>query len=123
MAASEQVEVASGRSRAAAVLSQLSFFGCQILLVAVIRFSLGREDPFVRAWSTEALNLQLVWIVPWLAMIGVASVAGIDALFWVAVAYFDVVALYAIAMGVVGATKAWRREVWRYPLNLRLIDG
>src|SRR4051794_4864601 len=95
------------RSRALAMISQLSVLGCQVVLAGIIRFTVGRTDPFVRAWAAEALNLQLVWIVPWLGLAVVADAQGGEALFWAVVAYNSIVGVYAVVVGVMGAVKAW----------------
>ena len=51
------------------------------------------------------------------------AATGTDALFWIAFAYFTIVGVYAIVVGIMGAVRAWHGEVWRYPANLRMVRG
>ena len=111
------------RSRKLAVASQLSMFGLQVTLPAIIRLTVGRRDPFVRAWSSEALNLQIIWIGPFLVLAIMLSRTHSQVAGWLAVLGFALIGPYAATCGVIGARKAWRGEVWRYPLNIRLVPG
>jgi uncharacterized Tic20 family protein len=112
----------SARSRGWAVLSQFSMFGCQVILAAIIRYTVGRNDAFVRHYASEALNLQVIWIIPWL-LIAAAQVATHSGLLGVTLfAYFDTMAIYAAVVGVIGAVKACRGKTWAYPFNIRIVD-
>lgn len=109
--------------RRLAVASQLSMLGFQVVLPALLRFTAGRRNEFVKVWSTEALNFQLVWIALFVAMGSGAIVTHSTALGWVTAGVFEILAVYGVTCGIVGARKAWRGETWRYPVNARLVPG
>jgi len=113
----------SSTSRVLAVISQLSMFGCQVVLAAVLRFTIGRHDAYVRGWATQALNLQLALLVPWLALAAIAVQTQWGVLGAITVAYFGIVGSYCAVVGIIGAVKAWHGDEWEYPINLLLVRG
>jgi uncharacterized Tic20 family protein len=96
-------------------------FGLQVILPAITRWTVGRGDPFVRASSAEALNFQVIWIGVFVLLMIASVNTHSNALGWVTAGIFEVMGLYGIVCGIVGARKAWRGETWRYPVNLRII--
>lgn len=107
--------------RILATLCQLSMIGLQVVFPLLVRLTAGRSDAFVRGWASEALNLQLIWIGPFL-LLALATVRSQSmGLFYLTVGLFAFVGIYAVTCGVVGARKAWRGETWEYPLNIRLV--
>jgi uncharacterized Tic20 family protein len=98
-------------------------FGLQVILPAVIWCTVARKDAFLRGWATEALNLQVIWVGSFLLLTWatVKTQSGILGILTISV--FELIGLYAVVCGVIGARKAWRGESWRYPFNLRMIAG
>jgi len=89
----------------------------------VIRFGPGRRDAFVRGWAAEALSFQIIWIGLFVALTMATAATQVNALGWADVALFEVLGIYGAVCGLIGASRAWRGEVWRYPVNVRLIPG
>jgi hypothetical protein len=104
------------------MLCQLSMFGLQVIWPGAVCLTVARRDAFVRQWASEALNLQLIWLGIF-AVLSVATVRTQSAILWVLdVAAFALIGLYAAVCGVVGARKAWRGQLWRYPISIRMIN-
>ena len=109
----------SASSRRLAVLSQLSVFALQVILPAIILATAGRRDAFVRGWAGESLRLQSLWIGTFLVLTSIVVRAQSLVLVVIDVTFFEVVGIYVLACGIIGARKAWRGERWCYPINLR----
>lgn len=110
----------SASSRRLAVLSQLSFLALQLILPAIIWATAGRRDAFVRGWASESLRLQAPWIGTFLVLSGMVLRTQSLIVVIIDLTFFEVVGIYGLACGIIGARKAWRGERWCYPINLRL---
>lgn len=82
----------------------------------VIYLTTGKEDPFVRHHAAEALNFQITVIIASLVCL---------ALMCVIIGFFllPVLAIGALVLEIQGSLAANRGEWWRYPVNIRMVDG
>lgn len=81
----------------------------------IIMLTTGARDPYVRANAVEALNFNLTMLIAYLALMPVAflTVVGFAGYFFLPVV--------AIIFQVMGAVAANRGELYRYPLNIRMV--
>jgi uncharacterized Tic20 family protein len=82
----------------------------------VIYLTTGKQDPFVRHHSSEALNFQIT--------VAIAAIVSIILVF-VIIGIFLLIAVIVLAyvFPIMGAIKANRGEWWRYPINIRFVSG
>ncbi|MQA83656.1 MAG: DUF4870 domain-containing protein [Streptosporangiales bacterium] len=86
----------------------------------VILLTKGRESPFVRRQSAEAVNFQLTFLlVHVLAIIGAAVTLGLGGILY-AVAFAPLMLVWMIFMLAGGAASLLGNE-FRYPINIRLV--
>lgn len=108
-------------ARGLALLAQLGILVNGLVLVPLIaRLTGGKTDDFVRLHATEALNLHLAILIWMLTFFVAVFLGGAGMTVWIIVllaAY-----LYAIVVGVIGGVKAWKGQVWTYPLNIRIMS-
>lgn len=80
----------------------------------VILFTKGKDSPFVKAQAKEALNFQISMLICWMV---------VGALFVILIGFLLVIplALFELVCMILAAVKAGDRQLFRYPLNLRLI--
>jgi uncharacterized Tic20 family protein len=82
----------------------------------IIYLTAGKQDPFVRHHSAEALNFQLT--------VAIASIACVILMFLV-IGFFllPVLIIGALVFEIQGCMAANRGEWWRYPVNIRMVSG
>lgn len=113
----------SAGARIIGVLCELwCWLGPLAVLAVIVRLTAARNDSFLRRVTAEVLNLQVAALIP--SASGFVAVAlnwwAIAVASWIA---FAIVAGYGYVVGAVGAVRAWRGDVWRYPVNLRLVPS
>jgi uncharacterized Tic20 family protein len=82
----------------------------------VIYLTTGKQDPFVRHHSSEALNFQITLLI---AMIASAALLCL----LVGFLLVFIVPIVAIVLEIQGTLAASRGEWWRYPINIRMVSG
>ncbi|MGZ4683166.1 MAG: DUF4870 domain-containing protein [Acidimicrobiales bacterium] len=107
-----------------AMLAHLGMLVGGFIVPLVIYLTSGKDDPFVRHHSAEALNFSITYVFAALACM-VMFFVGIVAWPLLIVAFFG---LFAIAIGhlvllIMASVKAYHGEWWRYPVNIRLVPG
>ncbi len=123
---------ASDNSRLWVMLAHLSAFIGGWILALIIRQTEGKKNPFVKHHSTEALNFQITFMIPYLVcVIGFVLTANLSNpghyTFGVGLVVFGLLA-FALFVGhavfaVIGCVKASRGQWWRYPINIRFVGG
>ena len=96
--------------------------GPLLILGVITLVTAGRRNPFLRAVTTEVVNLQLVTLAL-VVLVVLAGEAGWNLIAFCLWLVWLPVLGYSYVVGVIGAVKAWRGEAWAYPLNLHLITG
>jgi uncharacterized Tic20 family protein len=118
----------SGQERTWALLSHLSFFVLFLVPAIVLRVTVGRQDPFTRHHTTEALNAQIWFAVVWNALLLpliLTSRDGGDPPGWVFIGMplAFVAFLSTAGLAVRGSVQAGRGIWWRYPVPFRFVPG
>ena len=75
----------------------------------------GTESPYTRAQAVEALNFQITLAIAYV-------VAFISIIVLVGVVLLPLVAIGHVVFGILASVAAGRGELYRYPLNLRLVS-
>lgn len=108
-----------------AVVAHLGILMFAVLVPAVVFFTVGQRDAFIRRHSAEAFNFQLTLLVLWLAAVSVlvaTSLAGRHTP--VFLLPIMMIALgSAIAVSVVAAVRAYRGRSWRYFVSLPILKS
>ena len=107
------------------VICHLGFFFGGFILPLIVRRSEGGRDEFTRHHATEALNLDLTFmvcgLVTFVTMTSVAPDSDLTSL--VVLALFLAMAGVGTAWAIRAAMKANRGEWWTYPLIFRFVKG
>jgi hypothetical protein len=91
-----------------------SFFGLPFLGPLIIMLTKGKESPWVEKHAKEALNFQLtVTVALFLSALLVVVAVGI--------CLVPLVALGALVLTVIAGIKANEGQMYRYPVNVRLV--
>lgn len=103
-------------ARTMAMLAHLLGLFTGFLGPLILYLTTGKEDPYVRHHSAEALNFQISVIIA-------SAVCGV--LMCVVIGFFllPVVLIGALVFEIQGCLAANRGEWWRYPINLRMVSG
>ena len=107
-----------------AMLAHLGMLVGGFIVPLVLYLTSGKDDPFVRHHSAEALNFSITYLIAFLSCF-VLFFVGIVAWPLLIVAFLG---MFAIAIGhlvllIVASIKAYHGEWWRYPVNIRLVPG
>lgn len=95
-------------------VSHLSFFVLALIFPLIVFLTVGKESPFVRRHSVEALNFHIsLLIYSVISLVLVLVIVGIFMLI--------AVMIFGVIMTILAAVKASRGEDYRYPLCLRLV--
>jgi len=114
------------------MLAHLSAFIGGWILALVIRQTEGKKNTFVKHHSTEALNFQITFIIPYLICVVGMVVTGslsqpghysVTAGFLVFGLLAFVLFVAHAVLAVIGCIRASRGEWWRYPVNIRFVSG
>ena len=124
---------APDNSRLWVMLSHLSAFIGGWILALVIRQTEGKKDPFVKHHSTEALNFQITFFIPYVVcVIGFVVSAGFASprphiVSGIGLAVFGLLGFVLLVghavFAIIGCIKASRGQWWRYPINIRFVSG
>jgi uncharacterized Tic20 family protein len=86
----------------------------------------------VRHHATEALNFQLTFLIPWLAVVVTTLVLAAQnsepdgtTTGWIALPILAMFALFALAAvwSIMGAVRANQSTWWQYPISIRFVRG
>jgi uncharacterized Tic20 family protein len=113
--------------RDATTLALLSHLGALIagfIVPLIIYVTSGKDDPFVRHHSSEALNFAITYLFASLAMMMLffVSIILLPLLIIVIPAFFALIISQFVWL-IMAAVKASRGEWWRYPIAIRLVPG
>jgi hypothetical protein len=113
--------------RTLAIIANLGCLLGGFVLPLVIYLVAEKKDAFVKHWAREALNFQLTFLVVWFGgfvafFFGlVASNGSPVALLFFFVLFPAMILNYV--WSIMGAIKASRGELWRYPISIRFVSG
>lgn len=107
--------VPSTDERNLALLAHLSGLFAPFLVPVLILALKGKESPYVRAQTVEALNFHLTLFLGYLLSFP---------LFFVVIGFFTALALAGagVVLAIVAAVKANEGVSYRYPFAIRLVD-
>jgi uncharacterized protein len=111
-------------ARTLAMLAQLGQLVGGFIIPLVLYLTVGKEDPFVRHHSAEALNFSITYVLAFFAVM-VAFVVGLvypPLLIGVFLTLITVVVGHLVLL-IVAAVHANQGEWWRYPVCIRLVPG
>ena len=97
-----------------AVLSHLSYFVLALIAPLIILLTVGKESPFVRRHSSEALNFHISLLI--YVLVSFVLILVIIGIFMM-IAVF----VFGLVMTIIAAIKAGQGEDYRYPLTIRLV--
>ncbi|HYN74826.1 MAG TPA: DUF4870 domain-containing protein [Candidatus Limnocylindria bacterium] len=97
-----------------AVLSHLSYFVLALIFPLIVMLTVGKDSPFVRRHSTEALNFHISLLI-------YSVISAILILVIIGIFLLIAVAIFGVVMAIIAAIKAGQGEDYRYPLTLRLV--
>jgi uncharacterized Tic20 family protein len=106
------------QSRGLVSLALAGLFLGVAVVPAVVRWAC-REDPFVRHYATEALNLQLGLVLT-MFLPFVALAVGGEAAFLAAYLVYGTAFMYALVVSFVAHHHARKGRWWSMPITLRL---
>jgi hypothetical protein len=96
-----------------------------LLPALALRLTVGREDPWTRHHSTEALNGQLWLLVFWNGFLAptffASGTRGPWVLWCFLGAFISMASIYLMA--IIHTIQASRGRWWRYPLPFRVVPG
>lgn len=107
-----------------AMLAHLGLLVAGFIVPLVLYLTSGKDDPFVRHHSAEALNFSITYLFAGLACMA-AFIIGFVAwplLIVAFVGFFTLIVAHFVLL-IMGAVKAYHGEWWRYPVNIRLVSG
>ena len=81
----------------------------------VVLLTKGTESPYTRAQAVEALNFQITLAIAYV-------VAFLSIIVLVGVVLLPLVAIGHVVFGILASVASGRGELYRYPLNLRLVS-
>ena len=97
-----------------AVLSHLSYFVLALIFPLIVMLTVGKDSPFVRRHSTEALNFHISLLI-------YSLISAILILVIIGIFLLMAVAIFGVVMAIIAAIKAGQGEDYRYPLTIRLV--
>jgi uncharacterized protein len=108
------VQVTGQNDTVWAVLSHLSFFVLAIIFPLIVFLTAGKDSPFVRRHSSEALNFHLsLLIYSLVSLVLVLVIIGIFLLI--------AVAIFGLVMTIIATVAAAQGRDYRYPLCIRMV--
>ena len=111
------------RDRRIAALCYLwPFLGPLMVIPIVLRLGRAQRSELLDVSLTEVLNIQMPFVAVWILASAATLMTPTTAQAFVLFAVFAIAASYCYVCGVIGAMRAWQGEVFRYPLNLRLLS-
>jgi len=113
-------------SRTWAVLSHLGFFLGGFVLPLVVRLTDGERNEFSRHHSTEALNLNITFMIAWIGLYVpgfIVAIATHGIGFLVIIPLMLGLGVTGFVWAIRGAIRANRGEWWTYPLIFRFVKG
>ncbi|MFN8039842.1 MAG: DUF4870 domain-containing protein [Acidimicrobiales bacterium] len=105
---------AASNARSTAMLAHLLGWLTGFIGPLIIMLTAGKDDPFAKDQSTEALNFQLTVLIGMLVSVVLALVL-------VGFVLMIVIAIANVVLCIQGAMAANRGEWYRYPLNIRMV--
>ena len=108
-----------------AVLAHLGILMFAVVVPAVVFFTVGQRDAFVRRHSAEAFNFQLTFLLIWVVAVSIqvaTSFAGRHTAVFLLPLMLIALAS-AIAVSVVAAVRASRGRSWRYFVALPILKS
>ena len=111
-------------ARTLAMLAQLGQLVGGFVIPLVLYLTAGKDDPFVRHHSAEALNFSITYVIAFIGSFTLFLVGFLFPPLLIAV----VLALMTIVVGhlvllIMATVHAYRGEWWRYPVCIRLVPG
>lgn len=91
-----------------------NLFGLGFVIPLVLMLTKGKESSFIRAHSVESLNFQITCFIA--GLIGAAT-----ACLGVGFIVLGAVAIGAIVFAIIAGLKANEGQLYKYPVNIRLV--
>lgn len=107
--------IPSADERNWALLAHLSGLFSGFLVPLLILLTKGKESPWVRAQTVEALNFHLTITVGLLLSVPLAAVL-------IGLCTAAVLGAYSLVFAIIAGLRAYAGESYRYPFSLRLIS-
>ena len=104
----------ASNARSTAMLAHLLGWLTGFVGPLIIMLTAGKDDPFTKDQSTEALNFQLTMLIGML-------VSAVLALVLIGFVLMIVLAIANVVLCIQGAMAANRGEWYRYPVNIRMV--
>jgi hypothetical protein len=107
-----------------AMLAHLGMLVAGFVVPLVVYLTAGKDDPFVRHHSSEALNFAITYLIASFAVVPL-FLAGffLPLLLLVVVPLFFTLIIAHFVWLVMASIKAYNGEWWRYPICVRVVPG
>jgi uncharacterized Tic20 family protein len=107
-----------------AMLAHLGMLLAGFIVPLIIYLTSGKDDPFVRHHSAEALNFAITYLI---ASVGCMVLFIVGIVVWplliVTFLGFFAIVITHLVFVIMASIKAYHAEWWRYPVNIRLVPG